>query len=71
MLMFLFLTLASCSSSKPNPPQKKTETILVGDSINDYDAANYNDVTFYAYNNYKLKEKTKNYINSFNEIQKF
>ena len=33
MLMFFFLTLASCSSSKPNPPQKKSETIVIPVSI--------------------------------------
>ena len=33
MLMFFFLTLASCSSSKPNPPQKKPESIVIPVSI--------------------------------------
>ena len=34
---------------------KKEETILIGDSLNDYDAANLNNIKFYGYNNKKLK----------------
>ena len=33
MLMFYFLTLASCSSSKPSTPQKKPESIVIPVSI--------------------------------------
>ena len=33
MLMFYFLTLASCRSSEPNPPQKKPESIVIPVSI--------------------------------------
>ena len=40
------------------------EVILIGDSINDYEAANINDVKFYGYNNIELKEKDM-YIESF------
>ena len=32
------------------------ETILIGDSINDYEAANINGMKFYGYNNEKLRE---------------
>lgn len=34
---------------------KAEETILIGDSINDYDAAKSNSIKFYGYNNSKLK----------------
>jgi HAD superfamily hydrolase (TIGR01549 family) len=32
----------------------KNETILIGDSINDYEASNINGINFYGYNNKKL-----------------
>lgn len=35
---------------------KKQETILIGDSINDFEAANVNGIMFYGYNNLKLKK---------------
>ncbi|WP_237702589.1 HAD family hydrolase [Bizionia argentinensis] len=41
------------------------ETCLMGDSINDYEAAHSNGISFYAYNNKKLKEKGFNYIEEF------
>lgn len=40
-------------------------TILIGDSINDYEAAVENGITFFGYNNLKLREEGKNYIESF------
>jgi phosphoglycolate phosphatase-like HAD superfamily hydrolase len=43
------------------------ETILIGDSINDYDAAIVNDIVFYGFNNPKLKQYG-NYIESFEEL---
>lgn len=43
------------------------ETILIGDSINDYEAAKDSNIVFYAYNNINLKEY--NYIESFNGIK--
>lgn len=45
---------------------RPSETILIGDSINDYEAAARNNVEFYGYNNPSLKEKRANYITSFN-----
>ena len=45
------------------------ECILIGDSINDYEAANVNTMKFYGYNNAKLK-KFDGYIESFMEITK-
>ncbi len=41
------------------------ETILIGDSINDYEAAVENGISFYGYNNLKLKETSSNYIEKF------
>lgn len=45
----------------------KNETILIGDSINDYDAAIKNDIRFFGYNNNKLKNISDKYINTFRE----
>lgn len=47
---------------------KKEETILIGDSINDYEAANVNNIKFYGFNNEKLKEISKCYIGNFAEF---
>ncbi|HFU2807142.1 TPA: HAD family hydrolase [Campylobacter coli] len=44
---------------------KKSETILIGDSINDYEAAKENNIAFYGYNNKILKDVSREYINSF------
>ena len=41
------------------------ETVLIGDSGNDYDAALNNNIDFFAYNNPGLKELKVNYIESF------
>ncbi len=46
-----------------NNQYKKEETILIGDSVNDYEAAQENSIEFYGYNNHELK-KFK-YIESF------
>ena len=40
----------------------KIETILIGDSINDFEAAGVNGIGFYAYNNAELKPLSANYI---------
>jgi HAD superfamily hydrolase (TIGR01549 family) len=39
-----------------------SETCLLGDSINDYEAAKTNNIIFYGYNNPALKESDKHYI---------
>jgi HAD superfamily hydrolase (TIGR01549 family) len=44
---------------------KKEETILIGDSINDYEAANINRIDFYGFNNEDLRINSKIYIDSF------
>ncbi|ALV23665.1 HAD-superfamily hydrolase, subfamily IA, probable phosphoglycolate phosphatase [Campylobacter iguaniorum] len=41
------------------------ETILIGDSINDYESAKINAIKFYGFNNIRLKELSE-YIHSFN-----
>lgn len=44
---------------------KKEETILVGDSINDYEACEANRIDFYGYNNPKLKKFSKIYLENY------
>ena len=44
------------------------ETILIGDSINDYEAAAENHVEFYGYNNSSLVGRGAGYIDSFQEL---
>ncbi|HEG0589757.1 TPA: HAD family hydrolase [Campylobacter coli] len=44
---------------------KKSETILIGDSINDYEAAKESNIAFYGYNNQQLKDVSKEYIERF------
>lgn len=48
-----------------NNSYQPQETILIGDSINDYDAAMANDIGFYGYNNTKLREVSNQYIQKF------
>jgi HAD superfamily hydrolase (TIGR01549 family) len=45
-----------------------SESILIGDSINDYEAAKVNDITFYGFNNQDLKPLASNYIEHFKEF---
>ncbi|HEF9714818.1 TPA: HAD family hydrolase [Campylobacter coli] len=49
---------------------QKSETILIGDSINDYEAAKESNIAFYGYNNEKLKDVSQNYIKSFSFLEK-
>lgn len=44
---------------------KKPEVCLIGDSINDYEAAKENGIDFYGYNNLFLKSSGLNYIDAF------
>lgn len=44
------------------------ETIFIGDSINDYEAATLNGLEFYGFNNKELKPKGK-YIESFSDLE--
>ncbi len=47
----------------------KSETILIGDSINDYEAAYDNHIGFYGFNNEMLRDKHK-YIETMSEFEK-
>lgn len=44
---------------------KNSETILIGDSINDYEAARLNQIDFYGYRNPQLEDVSKKYIEKF------
>ena len=44
------------------------DCLLIGDSINDYEAANYNSIRFWGYNNEGLRGKGEHYINTFKEV---
>ena len=46
----------------------KNEVVLIGDSINDYDAATVNNISFTGYNNPELKRLSENYITQFKLI---
>ena len=46
---------------------KKNNVILIGDSMNDHEAAHLNEILFYGFNNHLLKKY--NYINSFKEFK--
>ena len=58
---------------------KRSETVLIGDAINDYDAAIKNNIFFIGFNNDNLKkiqnikyiEKFKNIFKILNEIQEY
>lgn len=43
-----------------------SQTILIGDSINDYEAAMVNGIGFYGYNNPELRKVSNHYIEKFN-----
>jgi HAD superfamily hydrolase (TIGR01549 family) len=47
----------------------ENETILIGDSINDFEAAQSNGLVFFGYNNLALKDKSEFYIESFNQFE--
>lgn len=47
---------------------KTDRTVLIGDSINDRDAAIQNSIHFYGYNNPSLQNKSGYYIKSFGEV---
>jgi len=46
----------------------KNETVLIGDSFNDYDAATKNGIHFIGYNNEELKSVGNHYVAYFNEL---
>ncbi|WP_034920718.1 HAD family hydrolase [Gillisia sp. CAL575] len=51
-----------------NYKYNKDEVCFIGDSINDYDAANENNIDFIGYNSVELRLLNENYIVSFNEL---
>ena len=44
------------------------ETVLIGDSINDYEAARANEVAFFGFNNIELEKISDKYIVDYNNI---
>jgi len=48
---------------------KLSETILIGDSINDYNASKKNKINFYGFNNLDLQKISDQYIYDFGNIQ--
>ena len=46
------------------------EVVLIGDSINDYEAALDNKIDFIGYNNIELKKKKTQYISTFKTLTK-
>ncbi|MGL5049814.1 MAG: HAD family hydrolase [Fusobacteriaceae bacterium] len=53
------------NEEKLNP----NESILIGDSINDYEAAVANSISFYGYNNERLKKLDSKYLENFEELE--
>jgi phosphoglycolate phosphatase-like HAD superfamily hydrolase len=51
-----------------NNAYNTNETILIGDSINDYEAAQKNGISFYGFNNKSLVEYSKKYIEEYEII---
>jgi HAD superfamily hydrolase (TIGR01549 family) len=51
-----------------NNRYRKETVVLIGDSINDYNAATKNGISFIGYNNLNLKTKVSHYIARFNDI---
>jgi phosphoglycolate phosphatase-like HAD superfamily hydrolase len=49
---------------------KENETILIGDSINDYEATQINKIRFYGYNNIELKSLSENYLENYMDLYK-
>jgi len=51
-----------------NHKYKKSETVIIGDSINDFNSAEKNKIKFFGFNNPDLKEKSDKYIENYNLI---
>ena len=47
---------------------ENSKVVLIGDSINDYEAAISNGIDFVGYNNISLKEFNCNYVDKFSMI---
>ena len=48
---------------------KREESVLIGDSLNDYEAANQNGIFFYGFNNNILRSVSQKYIESFSNLK--
>ena len=48
----------------------RRDTILVGDSMNDFEAAQLNDIEFFGYNNDYLKDIGLNYLQSLCQLER-
>ena len=46
-------------------------TVLIGDSINDYEAAKENGIDFYGFNNPDLKNVSEKYLENYKELNRF
>lgn len=46
----------------------KNETILIGDSLSDFETANENELAFWGYNNEDLRDRSDKYIDSFKSL---
>lgn len=44
------------------------DVVLIGDSFNDYEAAEKNNIEFYGYNNHQLKKLSSSYVEMFSKI---
>jgi phosphoglycolate phosphatase-like HAD superfamily hydrolase len=49
---------------------KQNETILIGDSINDYEVSKINNIDFYGYNNLELENVSKLYLINYKELER-
>ena len=49
---------------------QNNETILIGDSMNDYEASKVNGIDFYGYNNVELQDVSKSYLITYKELQR-
>lgn len=46
----------------------RENSVMIGDSVNDYDAAKFNKIKFFGYNNQKLNNEKYNYILTMNDL---
>ena len=75
--IFEYFQSINCSPVPKNQLVKKilsinnydlNTTILIGDSINDYEAAKDNKIDFYGFNNPDLKKISKNYLENYKDL---
>ena len=54
---------------RKNMDTAEKKTILIGDSINDYEACQDNNIAFYGFNNPELRDFSKMYIDTFKKAE--